>query len=195
MYKIVIVTKCRAEDCTVTDVFYNRRRGDPPLYCIRHAIEYGLVHVKTGRKPKGICDNGNCKNKKLITLHYSGREEKYCQDYTIIDYHNSIHPHSKYSKCSDVMYLQCMYTSLCSSFPPSSVTSFPPSSVTSACSNIPQYMIYDKNYEGYYCYAHYHSIQRLLNCNSPSPTDYSQYLPTDDDWIEYALEAISNTAY
>lgn len=100
---IVPVKKCNEKDCCNVDLYYAEKRGDKSKYCATHAVQYGLVHYRTGHKHNGLCNNIGCSVKGVIAIRDMGFG-KYCYDYSIIHHYNSTvtEDSSRLSKCSEL---------------------------------------------------------------------------------------------
>ena len=154
---MIPVKKCKVDDCYRIDLYYDKKKGDEPEYCIEHAAQYRLVNVKTGRKPLCLCKSVGFINIVLATQYYR-KYRRYCYDYSVIEYHNNncadVEGGKKYSKCSDVHYLQCMYPN---------------------CFRIPHRVIYGTDRKGYYCIEHWEYLMEDLY--SPLIPGTEQYVP------------------
>lgn len=134
---------------------------DSLLYCIEHVKIHVLTPTRHEHKSLKLCANGDCENRGRIRC--DGR--LYCTNYAIVQYYNSSTNTTRYTKCSDVEYITCMHED---------------------CWTIPCRILSNGVYRGYYCIRHYDMLSKYKN-----DTSISQYIPTSDDWIEYALENVT----
>lgn len=148
------ICKCIIRYCTNIALF----SVDSRPYCIEHANINVLTPMRYEYKSLKLCANGKCENRGRIRHG----DQLYCTDYFIVQYYNSHENTSRYSECSDVKYITCMYED---------------------CWSVPSHLLSEGIFRGYYCNRH-HDILRDEISNS-------QYIPSSDDWIEYALENVA----
>lgn len=166
MYTIIPVKKCKVVDCYRVDLYYDHDEKREGEYCMEHAKEKGLIETTTMGKYVSLCKSGTCINR-VLTSRDGKSYSKYCGDHSVIEYHNKYcECDTKYTHCSDVKHLQCMF---------------------SKCVEIPHRVLYSIDRRGYYCIEHWNrlldnlhapktTVERSLVCNKLAVMKLTRYL-------------------